>query len=838
MLFFLFSQELDCYGGKGVTYYTIHGASYQKLGNALNNINELKTLGYESYYRKVNIPGKGIWYRVYIGRYADRDEALTVARKLKARHIVDMFTLQEYGSQAISGVLPTKERRTPPSNSSGVQTSGDVLPGQDSHRGRESTGPHDQGKSFERGERVGMSEKPVPVVEKPSPDQPGKVPLPAVDKTFPGGGLYETALRHFDAGRYEQALDIFKELNRQKLDPENKEKVLMRLADCSYYLGEKGAYRQFLAAVDYYKDILGRYTDQREGNPLVYYRLALSYEKLKFYYEALGIFEKLIAKYPDSPYVQEATFKAGMMLRETRKFAKAIERLSAYLKKYPDGQYARVAAFSIGDCYYQMRQKDNAEAWYAYVQKKWPTFGETPFKDIPQDASRNFGNHALQMRRFADAADAFSRYVSLYPGDENNKNMVYTLAGSYMEMNQFDAAVKLFSHVIERYPGSKEAQEAVFMLATIGVTNPGMKFPSFMAGINNYYDPITTYDGLLAKSPTGNLAERLLFQKALALETYGKNKEAFDTYVLLLKQFPRGKYQDEGRKNLARNVTLLIDKYYETGDDVAVADIYFRVFAAGLMKNGDPEVLWKSGTSLKKIGLYDEATIAFSDMAKSPRDIREETKLLLMLADLDRLRGKENDAEEKLLGLLKKSAKDVEGLKGIKLFLADIYYRKKLYEKAIPLYAEALGSGKDATGGTALDYLNYATALSVKNMAVPAVANYQMAIKDYNSNRQQYSPDVAAKAYLGLGDSLYQGKKYQEGLPMYQQAFTVAREQNYKWWSLYHVGQGYMKLNNTTMAEASFNQLKENGKGGFWEKVPDYWLEDSKWYDKNIRYLK
>jgi tetratricopeptide (TPR) repeat protein len=181
-------------------------------------------------------------------------------------------------------------------------------------------------------------------------------------------------MRNFDAGRYEQALDVLKELNRQKLDPERKEKVLIRLADCYYYLGEKGSYRQFLTAVDYYKDILGRYPDPREGNAIVYYRLAKSYENLKFYYEALGAFESLVLKYPDSPYLQEATFKVGMMLRETRRFGKALEKLSAYLKKFPDGKFARVAAFSIGDCYYQLRQKDNAEAWYGYVQKKWPPY--------------------------------------------------------------------------------------------------------------------------------------------------------------------------------------------------------------------------------------------------------------------------------------------------------------------------------------------------------------------------------------------------------------------------------------------------------------------------------
>ncbi len=834
----------DSHAGKTGTYYTIHGASYQKPENALNHVNSLKTLGYEAAYKKVTIPGKGVWYRVYIGKYADKDEARKIARKLEASRAVDAFALHEWDSQTSAGVSTVKDRTSSAASAPASRApkerekqrkgrsedKGGPRPEQDNAR----TASENQGgeplKNLHTGAAQGETGTPE---QSPAPSAPAAAERDAPPANPADRGTADAAMRLFDAGNYEQAIGALKALNRQKLAPDTKKLIIMRLADSYYFLGEKGDNRQFIIAVDYYKDLLTRYPDPSEGNALVYYRMALCYEKLKFYYEALGAFEKLLVKYPDSPYQEEASFKAGMLLRETRKQGKAIERLSAYMKKYPHGERARIAAFSIADCYYQLHQKDSAENWYVYVQKKWPT-GELFFQGIPKDALRNFGNHSFEMHRFAEAIEVFSRYLSLYP-EENNKAVLYAMADAYRETNQYNAAVKLFSHVIERYPGSKEAQEAAFMMATIGVTKPGMKFPSFMAGVSSYNDPIKAYDSLLEKNPPETLKEKLLFQKALALENNGRHKEAVDVYGVLLKRFVRGKYGEESRKNLSRNVVLAVNKYHESGDDVAIADLYFKVFAGGLLKAGDPDVMEKSGESLKNLGLYDDAAAVFGDMARSPRDTREEARVLLALADLDRLRGRTEAAEEKLAGLLKRPIKDGEVLKNIKINLANIYSGKKQYEKAIPLYAEALGAGGDAAGSTAAEYLNYGDALRERNMLAPAVANYQTAIKVYNRNRRQYAPDIAAHAYLGLGDSLFQERKYQEGLPMYQQVLSLAPEQNYKWWSLYHAGQGYTRLNNTTMADASFNQLRGSGKDGFWEKVSNYWIEDDRWFEKNIR---
>jgi tetratricopeptide (TPR) repeat protein len=212
--------------------------------------------------------------------------------------------------------------------------------------------------------------------------------------------------------------------------------------------------------------------------------------------------------------------------------------------------------------------------------------------------------------------------------------------------------------------------------------------------------------------------------------------------------------------------------------------------------------------------------------------------VLFALADLSRLRGKDDEAEGKLQLLLRRPVKDREELANIKIMLADIYSRKKLYEKAIPLYAEAFNDKGDMVAGAALDYLAYANALREKDLFAPAVTNYQLALKEYNRNQQRYSPAVAADAYLGSGDVLYREKKYREGLAMYEQSLAVARGENNKSWALYHAGQGYTKLGNVPMAEKTFSQLKESGKEGFWDKVSDYWRNDNAWLEKNTRYLK
>ncbi|MBW1717426.1 MAG: SPOR domain-containing protein [Deltaproteobacteria bacterium] len=78
------------------TYYSLHIGSFQNSANARKRVELLIKAGLDNVWcKRATIPGKGKWYRVYIGRHQDRAEALRLGKKLKAGGIIKEFFVHE-----------------------------------------------------------------------------------------------------------------------------------------------------------------------------------------------------------------------------------------------------------------------------------------------------------------------------------------------------------------------------------------------------------------------------------------------------------------------------------------------------------------------------------------------------------------------------------------------------------------------------------------------------------------------------------------------------------------------------------------------------------------------
>ncbi|NIN93104.1 hypothetical protein GTN42_05865 [bacterium] len=71
--------------------YTVHIASFRDEGNADRVMKELDEKGYKAFIEKATIPQKGTWYRVSVGRFPSRREALVFAQRLKKKGISYSF---------------------------------------------------------------------------------------------------------------------------------------------------------------------------------------------------------------------------------------------------------------------------------------------------------------------------------------------------------------------------------------------------------------------------------------------------------------------------------------------------------------------------------------------------------------------------------------------------------------------------------------------------------------------------------------------------------------------------------------------------------------------------
>ena len=97
-------------------YYSIHLASFKYLQNANRHVNSLQEKGKLVFWKEVDIPDKGIFYRVFLGKYTTREEAVAFWGKLNQKGAVSYFGVYEF-KESIASLKPPEppvEKPLPP----------------------------------------------------------------------------------------------------------------------------------------------------------------------------------------------------------------------------------------------------------------------------------------------------------------------------------------------------------------------------------------------------------------------------------------------------------------------------------------------------------------------------------------------------------------------------------------------------------------------------------------------------------------------------------------------------------------------------------------------------
>jgi len=92
-IIFIATKTSDCAED---SYYTIHLASFKELQNANDYVNAMTNKGKTIFWKKADVPGKGKYYRVYMGKYKNRDEAVEFWKILKEEGAVSYFGVHEF----------------------------------------------------------------------------------------------------------------------------------------------------------------------------------------------------------------------------------------------------------------------------------------------------------------------------------------------------------------------------------------------------------------------------------------------------------------------------------------------------------------------------------------------------------------------------------------------------------------------------------------------------------------------------------------------------------------------------------------------------------------------
>ncbi|RLC24923.1 MAG: hypothetical protein DRH56_06175 [Deltaproteobacteria bacterium] len=102
-----------CWGGRD--YYSIHVQSFRDLANANAYVNAIKSKRKVVFWKKTQVPGKGEFYRVYLGKYQTRAEAMEVWKKLKEEGAVSYLGIHRFtGEDIVPGAAGPPEKTAVP----------------------------------------------------------------------------------------------------------------------------------------------------------------------------------------------------------------------------------------------------------------------------------------------------------------------------------------------------------------------------------------------------------------------------------------------------------------------------------------------------------------------------------------------------------------------------------------------------------------------------------------------------------------------------------------------------------------------------------------------------
>ncbi|MFA7464448.1 MAG: SPOR domain-containing protein, partial [Syntrophales bacterium] len=819
LISFLLMQDGAHAARKSRQQFQIQVSSYKDERTAREHAGSLRELGYPARYEKIAIRGKGNWYRVYIGKYPDRAVAAAAAKRLKASGMLESFSVLEASPQ--TEISARKKGAVRQASSAAAEKKRAVKVAQEGAK------PAPEPKEEEtRPAQPAQKEKPEQVSQ-PAPPAKAAASTPAEPESESQSriSLYNSALADFQQEKYRSALEKFSAAMREDLEPDKKVAAYRRMADCRYFIGHKEADNQeLLAAVDMFKEILQKYPEGFD-NMQALNKLARSYVFLKFYYEAKREFQTLYTRYPDSPHAEEALFMAGDMSVRTRNFTEAAEKFKEYVSRYPKGKFIKQAYFGAADACAQLQQDEQAGVFYREALSRWT------IDEIPKESVLNLGYYYFRVRHYGSAADVFFLYLNLYPDDEGIREVYFTIARSFLEMEQYGIAVKFLSLLMERYPDSREALEGSIVMANIGVKKPGLKMPD-LAGVRNYRDPISAYNELLAKPNAGELVEGLLLQKSYALFKTGRYEDAFNTNVLLVRAFPRGRYREEGIRSLISVSNHLVHSYHSRADYLPIARIYFQAYDAALAKSEDRQALYKIGDSLKRTGLLFDAKRVFDHLLSSASEDRN--SVLLAMAEVDFLRGKYDDAERGA-GDLSPRVPETGGavFAALQKLKGDLLTHRGAYPQAASEYAKAVKSAE----GDALLKWSYAKALKESDACAAAIPELRQVLALCAKDKEKYPAVVRAEWQRALAQCLLKERDYPGAIAMYRGAAAGAGSRE-SLWALFDTAKAYHRMKNQAMADKTFAEMKGQGGEEFWSNLADYYLREEGWNAKYGKYLK
>lgn len=331
---------------------------------------------------------------------------------------------------------------------------------------------------------------------------------------------FEWAVTAFEIGFYGEAIDALLPLARIYEELENPGEVLTFLGEVYF------ANSEYSRALDTF-ELASELTDLDDSlKRQAQFQMAWVRYSNQAYRQAQPDFEAVYNQWPHSDLGREALFWSADAHFQYDNFGPAASQYDQFISENPNHDLVGAAKYALGWAYFKMGDFENATAPLIDFLENYepPSIALFPFDT---DTRLRIGDAFYAQGKYLEALEYYNATIGADPGGDY---AMFQVANSHYRMNRNFEAVTQFRRMLRIYPYSRLREQAQYNIAYIYL-NTG-----------NYDQAIEEFQTVIDRFPGTEWAARSQYNIGDSYYNAGDYERAIEEYTRVLEGYPGSTY--------------------------------------------------------------------------------------------------------------------------------------------------------------------------------------------------------------------------------------------------------------------------------------------------------
>ena len=525
--------------------------------------------------------------------------------------------------------------------------------------------------------------------------------------------------------------------------------------------------------------------------------------------ESIRILREIIKAHPQSPHLERAYFLLAKcydhMFKEniSEHFVEVNRYYQDAISKFPDSVFVPDAMVSIGSCYFNVKNYNEALAYYTLVCENFKTYAAAPMAMFER------GKILALTKKPQEAVKSFQRVEKLYRETPFASKAKIRRAKVLFDMNNFKRSLRALDEIMTAEPNKVYENPDILLYSGYNYYELGRleKARDVFCKVLNYYPDIESNHLILARI-------------ADTYREHGMKSKASKLYNMVLRRHPDSegglismlRLSADMQKVESETLPCLIPI-----EEIAPYNRSAQETCKEIMKvHGDNPLshlaVLRLAHQQHKDKDYEGSVNILRDILAEYPDTPLKGQIKSALgAPVEAILEREQQAGNygKIVGYYEEIKADLgdEDMPNLLLILGDAYRGLHLYDRAISTFEKAKKLYTDQGQPATLLFGLGESFYHVKSLE-EAERLLKAFVQRYPEDRRAY------QAYFLIGDIMLGQKKYEKAMAAFDLAMQKDRDGSYKIDILFAMGETYLKLGDNEQAASAFeNALKISPKG-------------------------